>query len=654
MKKLVASLMVVAMMLTACATGNQKDGSNSNFNTEAITMSEDFELQKLDYVVSDKTSDLRFAGNCVNTLLENDRIGKLVPSLAKEWSSNNDKTVWTFKLREGVKWYTNTAEEYPKEVTSEDFVTALRHAADFKSNTAWLLNDLLKNYKEYSNSKLTDEDWNKVGIKTPDKYTVVYELTKPAPYFATMTTYLLFAPVQKDFLESRGEGCKLGNPDPKKCDFGTANNDSILYCGPYILTKHQAKSEIELVKNDNYWDKENVHIASMKTIYVDGSDQYEAIRGFEAGIYPGAGLIAAWKDYDVYLEKYKKYAFLSDPNATTFGTLFNMNRKKFEHTNYAKDETLRKNTRAAVLNENFRKAYRAAFDAVAWLGSNAPEVVAKAQIRNINNFPDAGTSKNGTYFELVEKAYADLTGEHVKLDDGQYPWLNKEKALAYIEAAKKDGIVFPIHLDIPVADSRKDLVNKANSIAQSVKENTNGQIVVEPVLMDRDSLSKVAYQLSTAEDADYDISTFSGWNPDFADPKSFCDIFDAETGPYMKNMGLGEKDKDKDIKEKIGLTEYTKLIRAADAINTDLDARYEAYAKADAFLIDKGFFLPNSQQTRGMGVSRFIPYQRVYSPYGISSVSYKGAKLQATPVTAEARMKAYEAWEKERSEAAKK
>lgn len=657
MKKLLASLMVVTLALTACSTtgGSKNDGgsSNSNFKTDSLTYSRDFDLQRLDYVVSDKNSDAEFTGNLINTLLENDRLGKLSPSLAKEWSSNDEKTVWTFKLREGVKWYTNTGEEYPKEVLAEDFVTSLRHSAEFKSNMSWILQGLIKGYAEYCDSKLTDADWAKVGIKTPDKYTVIYELEKPAPYFDTMASYLIFAPIQKDFLESKGEGCKLGSPDPKKCDFGTSTVDSILYCGPYLLAKHQAKSEIEMVKNDNYWDKDNVFMKTIKVVYSDGSDQYEQVRGYEAGIYPQVSLMATWKDFDVYLEKYKKYAYLSDPNASAFGTIFNMNRKSFKHTNYAQDETLRKNTREAVLNENFRKAYRAAFDAVAWLGSNAPEVVAKNQIRNINNFPDAGTGKNGTYFELVEKAYEELTGKHVKLKDGQYPWLNKEEALKYIEAAKKDGIVFPIHLDIPVANQRKDLINKANSIAQSVKENTDGQILVEPVLMDRDTLTNVAFQLATPEDADYDISTFSGWGPDYADPKSFCDIFSCKTGTYLKNMGLGEADKDQEIKEKLGMVEYTKMIEEADKITGDMNARYEAYAKADAFLIEKAFFLPNSQQTRGLVASKAVPYSRVYSPYGISSVSWKGYKLQQTPVTAEEHMKAYEEWEKARSESAK-
>lgn len=649
-KRLIASLVVAALALTACSTGKSgTNGGNSNFKTDSLTVSEDFDLQKLDYTVTDKNSDHEFVFNLVDTLLENDRLGNLIPSLATEWKANDDKTVWTFKLRDGVKWYTNTGEEYPKALTSEDFVTGLRHGADFKSNMSWLLEGLIKGYKEYCASKKTDEDWAKVGIKTPDEKTVVYELTRTVPYFETMVTYGVFSPVKKEFLESKGEGCKLGAPDPKKCDFGKATPDSILYNGCFLLSKYQAKSEAELVQNANYWDKKNVHLKSVKYIYSDGSDMYSGIKNFEAGTTATASLVAAWKDYDVYLEKYKKYAFLSMPNASAFGVIFNMNRKSFKQTKYANDETLRKNTREAVLNENFRKALRSAFDAVAWLGSNAPEVVAKAQIRNINNFPDAGTTKEGTYFELVEKAFTELNGKRVNLKDGQYPWLNKEEAMKYIEKAKAEGVKFPVHLDLPVAETRKDLVNKANSIAQSVKENTDGNILVEPVLMDRETLTNVAFQLSDPAKADYDISTFSGWGPDYADPKSFCDIFNGVDGTYLKNMGLQPGDKDKEIKDKIGMSEYTKMVQEADKITKDMDARYKSYAKCDAFLLQKAFFLPNSQQTRGLAISRVKPFTRYYAPYGKNVNCWKGLELQNKMVTAEEFAKAQDAWEKARA-----
>ena len=643
MTKVLALLLALILVLAACG---QSGGSAEKTAKDSVVMPRDFNVENMDYVVTDKVPDHEHTVNFVDNLLENDPTGKLVPSLASEWSSNDDKSVWTFKIKEGLKWVTNTGEEWTEEVTAEDFVTGLRHGAEFQSSTSWLLSGIIKGYADYLKSDKSDEAWSKVGVKAVDPLTLEFTLEGPTPYFASMTTYSVMAPINKTFLESKGTGCKLGAPDKKKCDFGKVSPDSILYNGAYLLEELTAKSQITYVKNDLYWDADNVQINNVKWVYSDGQDQYSTIRGFENGTYEQAALLASWGDYDEYLEKYKDNAFIQIPNSSTFGIVMNMNRQSFNHTAYAKDEESRKNTREALQNDNFRKALRSAMDAVAWLGSNAPEEVAKAQIRNINNFPEAGTSKNGTYFELVEKAYKEATGEEVNLQDGQYPWLSKEDALKYIEAAKKDGVKFPVHLDLIVIETRKDLVNKGNSMAQSIKLNTDEQIIVHPVLRSSDIVQKVGFQFNDPKVADYDISTFSGWGPDFADPKSFAETYHAEHGPYMKNMGLGQGDENKDIKDKIGLTKYTEMIEEADKIYDDLDARYEAYAKADAYLIERAFFLPNSQQTRGQVVSRFEPFKRPFAYYGDSEFKLKGMIIRDEPITKAEFDEAFEKWQK--------
>lgn len=671
MKRLAALLLALVLVLSACGgqgakttdkgkdqqkageEGSKKDPNAKQTAKKEVTIPKDFSVENLDYVVSDKQPDHEHTVNFVDGLLENDPTGKLVPSLASEWSSNDDKTEWTFKIKEGIKWVTNTGEEWPEEVTADDFVTGVRHGADFEAPTSWLLDGTIKGYTEYLSSDKSDKAWEAVGVKATDPQTLVFTLAKPAPYFDSMTTYSLLAPINKTFLESKGEGCKLGSPNTNKCDFGKISPDSILYNGAYLLEQIVAKSEISWIKNEQYWDKDKVQVEKFKWVYDDGSDPYSTINGFEKGIYQQAALLASWGDYDKYFEKYKDNAYIQLPNSSTFGTIINYNRQSFDHTGYAKDKDLRKNTREAVLNENFRKALRAATDIVASLGSNAPKEVAEAQVRNINNFPEAGTTKNGSYFELVQKAHTEMTGKEVDLSDGQYPWLNKEEALKYVEAAKKDGIKFPIHLDIMTISTRKDLVNKANSLAQSVKENTDGNIIIHPVLRDKDTVQKIAFQLTDPKTADYDISTFSGWGPDFADPKSFADIYSYKNGSYLKNMGLGQDEADKEIKEKIGMVEYTKMIEEADKIVDDMEKRYEAYAKADAFLIDKAFFLPNSQQTRGQVVSKFEPFQRPFANYGDSADKMKGLVIREDMIKKADFDKAYEAWEKARSEAAK-
>ena len=62
---------------------------------------------------------------------------------------------------------------------------------------------------------------------------------------------------------------------------------------------------------------------------------------------------------------------------------------------------------------------------------------------------------------------------------------------------------------------------------------------------------------------------FTGWSPDYNDPKSYVDIYSPTTGYYMTSIGLGTIDKDGNvvdeaIKEQIGLMEYEELYRAAE------------------------------------------------------------------------------------------
>ena len=123
----------------------------------------------------------------------------------------------------------------------------------------------------------------------------------------------------------------------------------------------------------------------------------------------------------------------------------------------------------------------------------------------------------------------------------------------------------------------------------------------------------------------------------------------------MTSMGLGTMSDDGtvadlDIKQQLGFMEYEDLYRKADAIGNDLDARYKAFAEADAYLIEKALFIPTSQQTRGNRVSKIVPFTSPYADYGNSSNKYKGYRLQENPVTVEQYQKAYEEFLKKSAE----
>lgn len=661
MKKLLLTLMALLMSvsLVACSSGggttNEPAGTEGTDGaytgpTEWVEATSR-EVQTMDYVVTALATDHELNANFVDGLLESDSHGQFVGALAESYESNEDATVWTFKLKQGIQWVTNTGEVYD-ELKAEDFVTGLRHAVEFDSGTGTLMEGLIKGYTEYKDSDYSDEAWEQVGVKAIDDYTVEYTLEKSAPYFYSLTTYSILFPVNREFLESKGTGCALGAPDKENCGFGTASADSILYNGAYIMEVFDAKSQTVLTKNESYWDAEHVYLEKVKRIYDDGSDPYSVISGFEQGSYVQAGLNPGWSDYATYAEKYADNAYAQLSNGYVFGVVFNYNRQAYEQTEYADDLTLRENTKNAIRNENFRKALRAAYDKEAYLAVSAPKDVAKSTLRNVNTFPELVANSEGKFYgQIVNEVYNETTGSNVDLSDGVDTFFNKDDALKYIEAAKADGIQFPVHLDMLVIETSDKLLKQAQSMKQSVEANTNGDIIIELVLRDEDTVQQIAYYSNSPAEADYDISTFTGWGPDYADPKSFVDIYSPTIGYYMKSVGLemdnefeGGNSPDKAVKEELGFYEYEELFRAADAITDDLDARYNAFALADAYLIDHALYIPTSQQTRSQVVSRIVPFTRCYGAVGISQYKYKGIKLQDELVTVDQYNTAYEAW----------
>ena len=677
MKKLLVALLALLMIvtLTACGKkdeapvtgGEEPTGEVATFdvnavdvsslklaNTKEYVYSDSREVASMDYLVTALASDHQYNVNFVDGLVICDRYGAYQPAVAESWTANEDATVWTFKLKKGVKWVTAAGDEYG-EVTAEDFVTGLRHAAEFQSGTAYVVSSV-EGFSDYmSAGDYSDEAWAKVGVKAVDDYTVEYTLNAPTPYFYTQVEYTVFYPVNKTFLESKGDGCKLGTPDTNSCTFGQATPDSILYNGAYILSSFDVKSQTVMGKNPAYYAADEVYLEKVTVIYDEGSDPYEMIRSFEQNVYAYAGLSTQWGDevFNEMMAKYDGYVNPTLSNYYAFGIVFNYNRVTYENTAHA-DDADKENTKAAIRNENFRLAMKSAFDAQAYMEVSAPTEIAKATLRNMNGVPNLVSTSDGTlYGTLVEDAYEEITGTRVSLADGQWPWLSKENALAYIEAAKADGISFPVHVDMLVIETSDRLTKQGLSFKQSIEENTDGQIIVDLIMRDQDTVQNIAYYSESWDEADYDISTFTGWGPDYVDPKSFVEIYSPVDGYYMHSCGLTDKGAtqsddfgaDDELKTQLGFYEYEELYRAADAITDDLDARYAAFAKADAYLLAHGLYIPTSMQTRSARVSHIVPFSAPYSS-GVSQYKYRGVQLQEDVVTTEQYQAAMAAWEK--------
>ena len=107
--------------------------------------------------------------------------------------------------------------------------------------------------------------------------------------------------------------------------------------------------------------------------------------------------------------------------------------------------------------------------------------------------------------------------------------------------------------------------------------------------------------------------------------------------PEMETTGLGE--------------EYNALVDAAQAERVDLEARYTAFAEAEAFLINHAMVIPYGLEGGGYKVSRLNVFEAQYSPFGVSELRYKGQHLLDKPMSMDEFNAAYETWRTERAEA---
>lgn len=668
MKKILCASLA-ALLVAGCS--GSKAGNETTSEDAYYVFTTD--VQTLDWHMSQRATDAEITANCVDALTETNSYNNYVGALAESWEANEEKTEWTFHLRD-ANWVTNTGEVYAP-VTADDFVAGLQHLADFDGPTLWIAGSFVDGLADYADGKTTD--FSTVGVEAVDEKTVKYTLTAPTPFFNTIVANNAFWPVNRDFLESKGDGCKLGDPDTSNCGYGAPTDpSSILYNGAYIIDELVSKSSQKLHKNEAYWDAEHVYVNKISRVYNDGSDPAATVKGFEQAENPYymATLLTTAPDFQKYLEQYKDYAYTGIQNAYSFGMNFNLNRVNYENSN--KTAAQFADAKAALLNSSFRRALKFGLDRVSYMATAVDPSIAEKALRTIECPWDFVTTSDGrAYGELVQAASEDPT---VDLSEGQDSIYNPEKAKAELEKAKAElNVSWPIILDILVDEADPSNISQASSLEQSIEASLgveNVDIQIHPV--DDDTYTGSSYTSNGPQDACWDISTSTGWGYDYVDPKSYLSIFSPVNGDVIRNsMGLNyygenqfdgieltgpngeavsseEANKANDAAvEASGLLKYQEMIDEAYAINDDLDKRYEAEAKAEAFLLDNALYVNIQTQTRAVNwtLSRIKPFTNKYLNYS----KMKGVIIQKDPVTAEEYQAAYEQWKVDKAEDAK-
>lgn len=632
-------------VLAACS------GSGSSAKGEK-TFSYTYETDpdNLNYLTTGKAATANITSNVIDGLMENDRYGNFVPSMAENWSVSQDGLTYTYTIRKDAKWYTSEGEEYAA-VKAQDFVTGLKYAADNKSEALYLVQDSIKGLDAYVKGEV--KDFSEVGIKAVDDQTVQYTLNKPESFWNSKTTMGVLAPVNEEFLTSKGS------------DFAKATDpSSILYNGPFLLKSLVAKSSVEFEKNPNYWDKDNVHIDKVKLSFWDGQDNNKLAETFKDGGFSMARLFPTSASYPELEKEFKDNIVYTPQDSSTYLIGTNIDRQSYKYTSKTTDEQ-KTSTKKALLNKDFRQALAFGFDRTAYASQVNGESGASKLLRNLFVPPTFVQADGKNFGDLVKEKLVTYGDEwkDVNLDDAQDGLYNPEKAKAEFAKAKTalqaEGVQFPIHLDMPVDQTSTTKVQRVQSLKQSL-EATLGtdNVVVDIQQLQKDEVLNVTYFAETAAGEDWDLSDNVGWSPDYIDPSTYLDIIKPSVGENTKTYLGFDSGTNNAAAKQVGLEDYEKMVVEAGNEDTDVSKRYDKYAAAQAWLTDSALIIPTTSQTGRPMLSKMVPFTLPFAYSGNKGTSeallYKYLELQDKPVTADEYQKAQDKWKKEKEESNKK
>jgi len=637
--------LLAATTLAACS------GSGSSAKGEK-TFSYIYETDpdNLNYLTTGKAATADITSNVIDGLLENDRYGNFVPSMAEDWSVSKDGLTYTYTLRKDAKWYTSEGEEYA-EVKAQDFVTGLKYAADKKSDGLYLVQESIKGLDAYVKGEI--KDFSQVGIKALDDQTIQYTLNKPESFWNSKTTMGVLAPVNEEFLNSKGDDFAKGT-DPS----------SILYNGPFLLKSIVAKSSVEFEKNPNYWDKDNVHLDKVKLSFWDGQDTNKPTEAFKDGSFTMARLFPTSASYPETEKAFKDNIVYTQQDSTTYLVGTNIDRQSYKYTSKTTDEE-KTSTKKALLNKDFRQALAFGFDRTAYASQVNGASGATKLLRNLFVPPTFVQADGKNFGELVKEKLVTYGDEwkDVNLADAQDGLYNADKAKAEFAKAKTalqaEGVKFPIHLDMPVDQTNTTKVQRVQSFKQSLEATLGSEnVVVDIQQLQKDDVLNITYFAETAAGEDWDISDNVGWSPDFADPSTYLDIIKPSVGENTKTYLGFDSGTNNAAAKQVGLEDYEKMVVEAGEEVNDVSKRYEKYAAAQAWLTDSALIIPTTSKTGRPMLSKMVPFTLPFAYSGNKGTSeallYKYLDVQDKPVTAEEYQKAQDKWMKEKEESNKK
>jgi oligopeptide transport system substrate-binding protein len=434
-------------------SGGGGGGSGGGGSSKSIVINLEDTVKDLDSASTTDAVSTEILLNVMSGLYRLDANTKPVPDMAEGVDISGDALNYTFTLRDGIKWSNGDP------VTSQDFKYAWLRALDPKTASlyAYIITTFVKGADEYNTGKGSADD---VAIETPDDKTLEVTLLAPAPYWLGLTSFFTYLPLNQNFEEQQG-------------DKYASSVDALLYNGPYKLTQFNPTSGMTVVKNENYWNADNVDISKLEAKIVKETET--AVNLFESGQLDETVIDSE------YVTEYK-----GKPELVTI-TQFATGWLTFNH-----DVPIFK-------NENVRRAIQMGFDRAAM----------NNKILNNGSKPATG---------LVPDGIAGPGGQTFREAEGPtMPDYNAQEAKELFQKGIQEVGENPEIEMLTYDDSvSRDLA----TFLQSELEKMGAKINVK--------LQPFAQKLKLEEDGKFQLSN-QAWIADYDDPMTFLDLFESSS-----------------------------------------------------------------------------------------------------------------------------
>lgn len=610
------------------------------------------EVTTMNYLVSGTTYELVVGANTIDSLVENDTYGNILPCGAESWEVSEDGLTWTFHLRAGQYWYDADGNQKDP-VTANDYVAAARYVCDSAMDCAnsylmdgWIVNaEELLNYTAAQLASPVEQgtevgeeqdlvvdangiiyegsDWNKetekydtwtevpavtpedLGVEAVDDLTLVYHMVKARPYFLTALQFGTYWPAPASLLAELGENYGL-------------DNYSMWFNGAYLLSEFKPNEKRVYTKNENNWDAEHIYIERIEQtcnteattlapeLFLRGEIDYADI---------GSDIVADWLSDPEKSQMISSSRVIGD-YSYFFG--FNFEPKfdaEYEPENWA----------IAVNNENFRKAVFHGINRDEYLAAKYPGD--DPSIHKINTVTPKGFSVN------EGKDYV-FYGGLSKYTEGES--FDPELAVQFRDAAKAEleaaGCKFPIKVPVNYNTSSTTWANCTVVLEQQLEELLGADfidIIVVPY-------SGSSFLKETRRNGNYALQELN-WGADFMDPETWADPFDHENSynffcnETLEQDGINQYTKTEETAALID--QYFELVAAAREETGDMNARYEAFAAAESFYIDHAIVVPGFISGGSYQATKLNAFEGQYAMMGQSSSRYKGQHVYKTAMS---------------------